>query len=95
MKIAIIMGRGIEGCGVTKFTVEQTKWLAKNLLHTVRGTLQDFWHFYCSMSYCIMVYYITLCCIVLYCIVFHNIILHYITDENIMSYYILPFSITV
>lgn len=30
MKIAIIMGRGIEGCGVTKFTVEQTKWLAKN-----------------------------------------------------------------
>lgn len=30
MKIAIIMGRGIEGCGVTKFTVEQTKWLEKN-----------------------------------------------------------------
>jgi len=30
MKIAIIMGRGIEGCGVTKFTVEQTKWFAKN-----------------------------------------------------------------
>ena len=30
MKIAIIMGRGIEGCGVTKFTVEQTKWLSKN-----------------------------------------------------------------
>ena len=29
MKIAIIMGRGIEGCGVTKFTVEQTKWLTK------------------------------------------------------------------
>lgn len=24
------MGRGIEGCGVTKFTVEQTKWMAKN-----------------------------------------------------------------
>jgi hypothetical protein len=24
------MGRGIEGCGVTKFTVEQTKWLKKN-----------------------------------------------------------------
>lgn len=24
------MGRGIEGCGVTKFTVEQTKWLQKN-----------------------------------------------------------------
>jgi hypothetical protein len=30
MKIAIVLGRGIEGCGVTKFTVEQTKWLAKN-----------------------------------------------------------------
>lgn len=30
MKIAIVMGRGIEGCGVTKFTVEQTKWLDKN-----------------------------------------------------------------
>lgn len=30
MKVAIIMGRGIEGCGVTKFTVEQAKWLAKN-----------------------------------------------------------------
>ena len=30
MKVAIIMGRGIEGCGVTKFTVEQTKWLGKN-----------------------------------------------------------------
>jgi hypothetical protein len=30
MKVAIIMGRGIEGCGVTKFTVEQTKWLEKN-----------------------------------------------------------------
>ena len=30
MKIAIIMGRGIEGCGVTKYTVEQTKFLKKN-----------------------------------------------------------------
>ena len=30
MKISIIMGRGIEGCGVTKFTIEQTKWFAKN-----------------------------------------------------------------
>ena len=30
MKLAIIMGRGIEGCGVTKFTVEQTKWLKKH-----------------------------------------------------------------
>ena len=30
MKVAIIMGRGIEGCGVTKFTIEQTKWMTKN-----------------------------------------------------------------
>ena len=26
-KVAIIMARGIEGCGVTKYTVEQVKWL--------------------------------------------------------------------
>jgi len=30
MKISIIMGRGIEGCGVTKFTLEQMKWLKKH-----------------------------------------------------------------
>ena len=36
MKVAIIMGRGIEGCGVTKFTVEQTKWLKKNGYDYVR-----------------------------------------------------------
>lgn len=30
MKIAMIMGRGIEGCGVTKFTLEQAKWFADN-----------------------------------------------------------------
>jgi len=29
-KIAIIMGRGIEGCGVTKFTVEQCKYFERN-----------------------------------------------------------------
>jgi len=28
--ISIIMARGIEGCGVTKYTVEQVKWLKKN-----------------------------------------------------------------
>ncbi len=28
--IAIIMGRGIEGCGVTKFTVEQCKYYERN-----------------------------------------------------------------
>jgi hypothetical protein len=28
--ISIIMGRGIEGCGVTKFTIEQSKFYAKN-----------------------------------------------------------------
>jgi hypothetical protein len=26
-KVSIIMARGIEGCGVTKYTVEQVKWL--------------------------------------------------------------------
>lgn len=30
MKIAILMGRGIEGCGVTKFVVEQAKWFKAN-----------------------------------------------------------------
>lgn len=30
MKVALIMARGIEGCGVTKFTVEQASWLEKN-----------------------------------------------------------------
>jgi hypothetical protein len=30
MKIAIVMGRGIEGCGVTKFTIELAEWLTKN-----------------------------------------------------------------
>jgi|TARA_R110002167_G_C12694674_1_gene652775 hypothetical protein len=29
-KIAIIMGRGIEGCGVTKFTIEQCKYYDRN-----------------------------------------------------------------
>lgn len=29
-KIAIIMGRGIEGCGVTKFTIEQCKYYERN-----------------------------------------------------------------
>ena len=29
-KVAIIMARGIEGCGVTKYTVEQVKWLKRN-----------------------------------------------------------------
>jgi hypothetical protein len=29
-KIAIIMARGIEGCGVTKYTIEQVKWLKSN-----------------------------------------------------------------
>jgi len=30
MKVAILMGRGIEGCGVSKFTIEMTKYLKKN-----------------------------------------------------------------
>lgn len=28
--VSVIMARGIEGCGVTKYTVEQIKWLRKN-----------------------------------------------------------------
>lgn len=28
--VSIIMARGVEGCGVTKYTVEQVKWLRKN-----------------------------------------------------------------
>jgi hypothetical protein len=44
MKIAIIMGRGIEGCGVTKFTVEQTKWLSKNShQHVVYSSKDKSW----------------------------------------------------
>lgn len=30
MKITILLGRGIEGCGVTKHTIELMKWLKKN-----------------------------------------------------------------
>lgn len=29
-KVSIIMARGVEGCGVTKYTVEQIKWLRKH-----------------------------------------------------------------
>ena len=29
-KVTIIMGRGIEGCGVTKFTLEQNDWFNRN-----------------------------------------------------------------
>lgn len=29
-KISVIMARGVEGCGVTKYTVEQIKWLRKH-----------------------------------------------------------------
>ena len=29
-RIALVMGRGIEGCGVTKFTLEQARWFKKN-----------------------------------------------------------------
>ena len=30
MKIAIVLGRGVEGCGVTKYTVELETWLLNN-----------------------------------------------------------------
>lgn len=29
-KVSVIMARGVEGCGVTKYTVEQVKWLRKH-----------------------------------------------------------------
>lgn len=29
-KVSVIMARGVEGCGVTKYTVEQIKWLRKH-----------------------------------------------------------------
>lgn len=29
-KVTLLMGRGVEGCGVTKFTLEQIKWLKSN-----------------------------------------------------------------
>ena len=29
-KIAIVLGRGLEGCGVTKYTVELDWWLYEN-----------------------------------------------------------------
>ena len=35
MKIAIILGRGIEGCGVTKYTYELEWWLHENNHSTV------------------------------------------------------------
>lgn len=40
-KIAIIMGRGIEGCGVTKYTVEQVKWLRSHGYETKVYTSKD------------------------------------------------------
>ena len=30
MKVAIVLGRGVEGCGVTKYTVELERWLLNN-----------------------------------------------------------------
>lgn len=43
-KIAIVMGRGIEGCGVTKFTIEQTKWLkGKGYNFTVYASKDKSW----------------------------------------------------
>ena len=30
MKVAIVLGRGLEGCGVTKYTVELERWLLNN-----------------------------------------------------------------
>lgn len=44
MKVAIVMGRGIEGCGVTKFTVEQTKYYRQNGIdHVVYSSKDKSW----------------------------------------------------
>lgn len=43
-KIAIIMGRGIEGCGVTKFTLEQNDWFNRNgMQSTIYATKDKSW----------------------------------------------------
>lgn len=33
MKVAIILGRGIEGCGVTRYALEEQKWYLNNNIH--------------------------------------------------------------
>ena len=33
MKVAIILGRGIEGCGVTRYALEEQKWYTNNGIH--------------------------------------------------------------
>lgn len=44
MKVAIIMGRGIEGCGVTKFTLEQAQWLENNKVdYTIYSAKDKSW----------------------------------------------------
>ena len=40
-KVAIVMARGIEGCGVTKYTVEQVKWLRAHGYETKVYTSKD------------------------------------------------------
>ena len=39
--ISIIMGRGVEGCGVTKYTVEQVKWLKRHGYNTFVHAAKD------------------------------------------------------
>jgi len=34
-RVGILLGRGVEGCGVTKFALEQNKWLKKHGMETV------------------------------------------------------------
>lgn len=41
MKIAIVMGRGVEGCGVTKYCVELEDWLIKNSYDTTVYASKD------------------------------------------------------
>jgi len=40
-KVAIILGRGTEGCGVTKFTLEQNRWLIEHGYDTTIFSVAD------------------------------------------------------
>ena len=44
MRLAIILGRGVEGCGVTKYTVEMSKYLdTNNYEHRIFASLDKKW----------------------------------------------------
>ena len=39
--IALIMGRGVEGCGVTRYTIEYKNWLEKQGKEVVVYALKE------------------------------------------------------